>query len=156
MIQRIQSLYLLLASFSLLSMLLLPLGAIHSQQGSTIIYKTIGFFNPDNDCVFSLTYMNFIIIITAVWIFAIVFYFKKRKIQMRLSMIAIFYNLCILTFALYFWFKMVSSIHSQTANVSSMIYPSMFFPLVSIIFLILSYRKIKKDEALIQSLDRIR
>ncbi len=79
-----------------------------------------------------------------------IFMFKKRKLQFVLGRLNIILNFFLLGFFVY-----------QSLNVSGETTVSekgigMFLPIISIVFLALANKAIKKDEDLVKSVDRLR
>ena len=146
MIQRIQSLYLLLAAGAGIATWFLDLFK------ATLNDNTVSYFNAQSSYLVFVVYM----LIVALALFCI-FLFKNRKLQFRLTVLNIF--LAIGAIALQY-FKVQDFANSLQANgklISSSSYlPGAFLPVLILIFLILAARGIYKDEKLIKSLDRLR
>jgi drug/metabolite transporter (DMT)-like permease len=138
MIQRIQSIWLLLAGTS--SMLTLK----------------FSFFTAQKDGIrFSLnTASEFYLIIIAVGIFLSafisIFLFRNRKRQSSISIIGLLTSLLLNGFFLYAYFKNCYNIKDAVIALSAIIYFSI--P----VFFVLALLAIRKDERLIKSMDRLR
>lgn len=81
-------------------------------------------------------------------VFITIFLFSKRKIQLRLIQLVLVIHI---TFSIWYMYSfgltnMIEKIHLVSG---------LFFSL-GLLFLVLAYRAIKKDEALVRSLDRLR
>ena len=153
MIQRIQSLY-LLGSFVLIGiMFFFPLAELIDRDGQAyqFLYRGIPALSEGAPAVF-LAYpvailLTIIVLISLVTIFC----FKKRVLQVRLT---IFNMVCMLgAIGLIYY-----SINSQTKELDAIANYSFInaFPLVALVLSYLALRSIGKDEALIRSIDRIR
>jgi hypothetical protein len=98
-----------------------------------------------------------LIAVTAISLYTI-FLFNKRKTQMRLTV----FNLILLVgylaaYAFFAWLyqqKMIDAVQQSQPDFQLRL--SAVYPLVSIILCVLGYKGIRKDEKLIQSLNRIR
>ena len=146
MIQRIQSLYLLLAAAAGAAALSFNLWK------ATLTNNAITYVNAASNYLLFVLYI-IVILLAAVCIFL----FKKRKLQFRLTV----FNILFAIAALAYQYLVVQ----QTANklsaggvsiVSASYLPASFLPVIIIILLFLAARGIYKDEKLIKSLDRLR
>jgi hypothetical protein len=155
MIQRIQSVYLLLTT--LISLLFLKGGFLvfSEKPGSVIkvsfteITRVTTVQGPEIiDKVLPLTILIIIIPVLAI---VTIFLFKNRKIQLRLALLLIFFT-GVLTLAF------IHSVINITGAHEATLVPGfrMFLPLIMLLFSILAYRGIKKDDNLVKSYDRLR
>jgi CDP-diglyceride synthetase len=133
MIQRIQTLYLLVSALFIGLLFALPFAEI-AKDGAI----------KENGLAVSVL-IGIVLVLQGVAIFS----FKKRPRQIRIVMIAILATLCLLGAFLY-----VTYFSFSGAQISFKI--GMVFPLIAIILDYLAIRAIRKDEALIRSIDRIR
>ncbi len=152
MIQRIQSLYLLLTI--LMSALFLSgnyLMFINSSGAEAYVGITgIDGFSPGgfNDLVWYLITLP----VAAASILALIaiFLFRNRPLQARITVITGVLVLLALTIMVFF----ITSAMGEKA--SPLFCLRSFLPLVSLILIFLAYRSIKKDENLVKSLERLR
>lgn len=147
MIQRIQSLYLLISAILIGFLFAFPFAEI-LQEGAVYVfnYKGISLNGELKESGMAISVL--IGIILALHGFAILSY-KNRIRQMRVIVFTILSMIGL--FGLFFFFTYFSY---SGAEVSYKI--SMVFPLVAVILDYLAIRAIGKDEALIRSMDRIR
>jgi len=148
MIQRIQSIWLLLAAFTVLCLLFIPTIGAATNGGYYILYgsglKTEGLTNQaTNIPLLASTILAGLISLVNV------FNFRNRKLQTRI----ISFNI-LLILVLSFWMSQI--IKSIDGITTLDIEPGIFLPLIAIIFSLLAIRGIKKDEKLIRSADRLR
>jgi hypothetical protein len=147
MIQRIQSLYLLVSAILVAFLFVLPFAEIAS-DGAVYLFNYKGILLDgtvkENGMVVSIL----IGIILALHGFAI-FAYKNRIRQIRVLVFTILIMLGLL--GMFFFFTYYSFTGAQISFKISMV-----FPLVAIILDYLAIRAIGKDEALIRSIDRIR
>lgn len=129
MIQRIQTIYLLAAALFTGSLYFTPFMFVQTEK---IMYTD------------SLTFTILISVIVLVSLVNI-FCYKNRIIQMRLAMISTLVLLGFQGWIAYIFFT-TDAAFSTTA----------LFPLLSAIFSLLAFRGIARDEALVQSADRLR
>lgn len=135
LIQRIQTLFMLLAGFgSLLGAFVFPLWI--GENAATY---------ADDTAWIQTTFLA-----SAVLGFYTIFKFKKRKNQFVLNRLGILVNFILLGFFVY----QSLTISGEAAVSEKGI--GLLMPVVSIAFLALANRAIKKDEALVKSADRLR
>jgi hypothetical protein len=136
MLQRIQSIYLILAAAN-------ALGA------SSVFYlwKTNSggiVFAKDN------TYAFVAFLATGIMSLITLFLFKNRKLQFVLGRLNIILNFFLLGFFVY----LSQNLSGETLVSEKGI--GMFLPIISIVFIALANKAIKKDEDLVKSVDRLR
>lgn len=146
MIQRKQTIYLLLALAAIIVCLCLPIGkaAVASSIGGTVVYYNLGAylgnaFTPHPAPFVDLVIAGAVALIT-------IFLYKKRKLQMKLCVLDII--LCLLWYGWYV--AMVLTVDGISISFGACL------PLVAIILLVLARKGVKADEELIKSMDRIR
>ena len=155
MIQRIQTVYLLIVAGLFISLLFLPLAVI--QSGSDLYsFDVTGLSTmtqPAELAVPTWALMALAAII-ALATFFIIFMYKKRILQIRLCVFntIIIVGFCAL-FGFYLW-QFGKSPALPEMKISMKIWAA--FPLISIILNYLAIRSIGVDEALIRSLNRLR
>ena len=150
MIQRIQSLYLLLVAVLTGLMLLMPLGTFLG--GTEEMYLTAFGFSDAADGTPVLTaYGLAATVIAAVTIFL----YKKRLLQFRLCVVETVLLAGVMLFEIYYIWGGARSL-STLAVSAWKLSAAAFFPPVSLIFTYLALRGIRKDILLVKSLDRIR
>jgi hypothetical protein len=158
MIQRIQSIYLLLAATAALLTFFLPFAHFLSDGVKLSEYALFGFFNVQSDVTESAGPYGF-----PAWIFSLLvvviplialFLYKNRPLQLRIARLGFLLNL---GFLVYLFFA-VDSIYRENygEEVEVLYHAGFYMPVIAIAFLFLAVRGIKKDEALVKSLDRIR
>lgn len=136
MIQRRQSLYLLVVV--ILNGLLLSYVPLWKQQ--------------DNSWAFASDFVESLIAIIASLVLALIsiFLFKKRKLQFVLGRLNILINFFAIGFFVYTALNLPGEMEISEKGIGGLI------PLVSIVFLALANKAIKKDEDLVKSVDRFR
>ena len=147
MIQRIQTLYLLVSAILVAFLFALPFAEI-AKDGAVYLFDAKGISLSGQVTENGIAISVLIGIIMAVHGFAILS-FKNRIRQMRVVVFAILAMLGL--FGMFFFFAYFSFSGAQVSFKISLV-----FPLVAIILDYLAIRAIGKDEALIRSIDRIR
>lgn len=139
MIQRIQTIYLFLATIASFVMALAPLGAIINKE--TLEQSLFG-----GQQALPLLILGGL---TGIIAFASIFMFKNRKLQLNIVrfnavLIGIFIGACIFYLVI------------NTVTKIDLPRPAIVFPLFALFFNILAMRGIIADEKLIKSMDRLR
>ncbi|MDD2612149.1 MAG: DUF4293 domain-containing protein [Bacteroidales bacterium] len=152
MIQRIQSLYLLLITALLIAVLFLPFGFLQT-PAEMYEYTAFSIQQVLTGEVYALPVwiLAAVLIISAALSFLTIFLYKKRKVQIRLCLcnelvLVLFY----LIYAI-FLFMFISKTGAENETCFGMA-----LPLISIILNYMAVIAIRKDEALVKSWDRIR
>ena len=145
MIQRIQSIFLLLASGSLFSLFGVPFASSNQADTSLFADKVYNIF--DNPILMGMT-------ITAGLVALInIFLFKNRSLQIRLDYLVITISLLLPFLAMFLVLKSGDSYQSFEINEN---YLGLALPIFAIIFSALANRFINKDHKLVKSMDRLR
>jgi len=147
MIQRIQTVYILLAGVLTATLYKLKLADL-SVNNELMEFFAKGIFKGE-DIVYNGLPLMVLIGIIAVLHFAGLFLYKKRILQIRILVFSIILLLGL--FGLFFYFTYMGF---EGAKVAFKI--PVAFPLIAVILDWLAIRAIGKDEALIRSLNRIR
>jgi hypothetical protein len=147
MIQRIQTLYLLVSAILTVFLFFLPFAEI-AKDGVIYLFNFRGIMLNGQITENGIAISVLIGIIVTLHGFAILSY-KKRIRQIRLIVFVILLMLGL--FGMFFFFTNFSFSEAQISYQVSMV-----FPLVAVILDYLAIRAIGKDEALIRSIDRIR
>jgi hypothetical protein len=152
MIQRIQSIWLLLASLTIFLLLAIPVAT--SIQGSKEFWvQATGLFQSENGSTIKLdsfTPLTISVIAVGLMCIAVIFSFKRRTIQKRLCI-----ALMAMVASLSFWtFNYVEQIPGGLSNATYN--AGIALPVLAIVFCALAIRGITKDEQLLRSADRLR
>jgi uncharacterized membrane protein len=153
MIQRIQSLYLALVAMVYSSLFYLPINEMIS--GTHVLKLSIwGLFEITGDQEELITEAFPLLIITSISILIAlvsIFLFKNRKLQMRLSNYNSILSVGMMGLMAFYVYQIATS--NQTEIGFSI---GLIVPVIALIFSVLAFRAIRKDELLIKSIDRIR
>ncbi|MGB5821130.1 MAG: DUF4293 domain-containing protein [Saonia sp.] len=136
MIQRIQTLYLLVVAF-LGGVLPFLLNLWSDTNGAKVFAAS--------EMIVSIVYY-----VSVVLAIVTIFLFKNRKNQFVMNRLNMILNLFLLGFFVY------RSLNLSGENTISEKGIGMLIPVFSIVFLVLANRAIKKDEDLVKSVDRLR
>jgi hypothetical protein len=144
MIQRIQSIYLLIATL-LSGGLIFLLNLWVTKQG--IKFFALDSLSSDNLVLASV----FVLFIgSAVLTLITIFQFKKRQLQFVLGRLTILINFILVGILVYFAQNLSGEIKISEKGIGLLI------PIFTIVFVALANKAIKKDEELVKSVDRLR
>lgn len=146
MIQRKQTIYLLLALAAVIVCLCLPIGRaeLSSQLGNVAVYYNLGAYLGNAFTPHPVPFVDLVIVGTIAFI--TIFLYKKRKVQMALCAVDIIIGL-----VWYVWYVAIAvTVDGFKPSFAACL------PLIAIIFLFLARKGVKADENLIKSMDRIR
>lgn len=155
MIQRIQSLYLLLTSIASVLFLSGNFLSFFNDSGSGIFMNYLGLWKAEPGGEPQMLESQIIIPIVVILIFilstVVIFLYKNRKLQIKLALAAVLLS-SVLT-ALTAWFA-----YSAGEKYQAVLNPGIrtFLPLIILLFSILALLGIRKDENLVRSYDRLR
>lgn len=150
MIQRIQSVYLLLVVGLLALAICLPLG--YFLDANALPYKFTAFGVAVGDVTHASWGLFCLLLLAAIVAFATIFLYRNRILQIRMT---IFNSLLLIGFYiafLVFMFAFQSKLDMMAFRVSW----SLPLPLIAIILNYLAIRAIGRDEVLVKAADRLR
>ena len=149
MIQRIQSIFLLLASGSIFGQFGLPyLQTPANDPARTLPVLADGVFNPlDNIGLLGLTMLAGLASLLAI------FLFRNRSLQTRLTVGALLASGLLLALA---GFTAYNTLTSLPPGGSAQYQAGLALPVLALLFQWLAGRSIRKDEQLVRSMDRLR
>ncbi|HVW95487.1 MAG TPA: DUF4293 domain-containing protein [Mucilaginibacter sp.] len=155
MIQRIQSIYLFLASAAIFALFFFPLVHNFYVDGKPMTLMVTGVYQDVNGQYTHTEFFMGITIVTAILgliPLIIIFLYKNRKQQ-----IALCYSTLLVIIGYSFWLSraaknVMGSIQVDTHNWGI----GLFLSSLSMLFILLAVRAIKADEKLIKSADRLR
>ncbi len=149
MIQRIQTIYLLIVTILSVTCLFLPIGSFI--DGSSISeFFNLYISKADGVKDYAPWALFIILILSALISFVTIFFFKKRMLQIRLSIFNIILNVGYYASFIAFLFILKSDKESFALN-----WP-ICLPFINIILSWLAVRAIGKDEMLVKAYDRLR
>ena len=157
MIQRKQSLFLLLAALLAFATWLFPIATHHRDDG-TFTFKTIGLYAEDGvevaDVGLKIPFAALLTVIGAGMVFCI-FLYNNRTRQMRFVRAVILLSLS-MSAAMFITDNSIKAYLKVDHVLESTYGLSFYMPLVMIVLSIMAERSIKADDALVRSADRLR
>ena len=142
MIQRIQSIYLLLAT--LISGGLIFIFNLWSSEEQKMYVMDL----LKEDSIL-LNGISFLFLLSAILSFGAIFLFKKRQLQFVVGRISILINLLLLGVLIYVSLMLPGEMKISEKGIG------MFLPILAILLIVLANKAIKKDEDLVKSVDRL-
>ena len=154
MIQRIQTLYLLVVAALLAVTIFTPM-AYFSIGGEEYTLTAFAVRNAEGAAVQPTLYMGILLAMAGILPLIVIFLYKHRMLQLRLCIVEIvlLVGSAVMT-GIYYYLSV--RFFSQTDLVAKGVHAGIVLPLVAIVFAVLAIRGIFKDEMLVLSLNRIR
>ena len=144
MIQRIQTVYFLIATF--LSGGLIFLVDLWKTEEDKPFFVMDSFSSGD----MMLISMSVLFFVSALLTFIAIFKFKNRQLQFVLGRLSILINFILLGILVYFAQNLSGEINVSEKGIGLLI------PIFTIVLVVLANKAIKKDEELVKSVDRLR
>ena len=153
MIQRVQTIFLLLTSVFYFSYWLF--GLEWYERGYPLI---IDIFNESEYIKTVLITISFIPLIITVISFVSIFVFKNRKLQMKLTQLGFRLSLVMSLFTIFYFYNCLSYLKELMPSkfLELLMYAAIVNPFLCCYLLFLALKYIKRDNELINSLERIR
>ncbi len=155
MIQRIQSVYLFLVFVFAILFALLPL-AVFTVEATGVSLRLLYFRSFFEETAFSSSwYIWLLIVLWAVIVLITVimtFQYKRRLFQIKLGKLVLLLHVVLIMLVFFF----IDALRGQINGVEFSYGASVLFPVISLIFILMAIKAIKKDEALVRSADRFR
>lgn len=146
MLQRIQSIFLLLAGGASLGLFGLPFATTSEAIEGSTIFADAAYSVQDQIGLMILFGLGGMLALISIFIF------KNRTLQMRLSILAFIANLIGVVFGVLYFMQNSADTGKQAVNDGLGVY----LPIAAMILLLLAFRFINKDEKLVKSMDRLR
>jgi uncharacterized membrane protein YhdT len=158
MIQRIQTVFLLISAIAGICLFFFPVAGIYSSSNTYIFYiHQLKNMVPGEPSAFSfmtvfpLLLLN--ILATGLSVTAILMY-KNRINQVKAVRFAIFLTIILIGLIFFVYARIIEN--KLGASPDYLDEAGIYFPLIMLIFLILANRSIVRDERLVRSADRLR
>ena len=156
MIQRKQSLFLLLAVIASALTFFFPLAEFIGEKGSFVMFiHQVQDLVPDSANHYTLNFLlpllsanSFVIIFSLI----AVFLYKNRKVQMQIIKLNILLEVVLIGLFFFYYVDVLEKASGAIASYKA----GVFMPMASLILLVLAYRGVVQDERLVRSADRLR
>ena len=149
MIQRIQTVYLLVVAILMVVMMSLPVGSFVASDYMATVFNNLSLVAPDGTADYEPWAMFAILMVSAVVTLGTIFLYKKRMLQIRLTI----FNIILL---LGYYGTLVTFVFMLKGENSFTPSWTVILPLISIILDWLAIRAIGKDEMLVKAYERLR
>ncbi|MDR1645109.1 MAG: DUF4293 domain-containing protein [Tannerellaceae bacterium] len=152
MLQRIQTVYLLLIAILMTAMTFLPLAILQRKEGLYSL-EVFGISNLSDKADFSPMWGLFVLTaLIAILAIVTILLYKKRILQIR---VCVFNAILMIGFYGFFVF-LIYMMYQQVEDLSVSVKIALSFPLISLILDYLAIRNIGADEILVRSVERLR
>lgn len=158
MIQRIQTVYIAIASIALIALYFFPLASYLSELSYSKLYLThLDSLTPGvepivkNSVILPLAVFNGLIALIGL---ASIFVYKKRKLQSKIVKLCILMTIILIALIFFVYSPLVSRMTTAEANFTDGF--GLYLILIAIAMFVLANRGIIKDEKLVRSADRLR
>ena len=146
MIQRIQSIFLFLASLATFGLFGLPFASTPNAINASTIFGDTIYNLQDHIALLIIFGLGGLLALVAI------FLFKNRKLQLNLGRVALIANIIGLLLAFALFYNDSGNLGTVEPNDEA----GLYMPFIAVVFLGLALRFIGKDEKLVKSMDRLR
>lgn len=154
MIQRIQTLYLVVITSLMAITLFAPIATFTVATGD--VYTLSAFELSNGQQSQSTIWMGILLVLATVLPLVTIFLFKNRQLQLRLCGAEVVLLIGAIVFVgIYYWLSGANALENVGVEHRSFGWAAIM-PLLSLVMSFLAARSIFKDEVLVRSLDRIR
>ena len=153
MIQRIPTIYLLLAALFMGGLFLQSADLGEIDTTATTALSELQYYDDQILDIYDQGLLATFAIVAILFSLVAIFLYRKRKLQILLSRVAVLVVFLFLLMAIYVSYADLSTL---TVNINFVPKYGLFLPFISILFLFLAIKNIKKDERLVKSMDRLR
>lgn len=154
MIQRVQSIFIIIAALVMASLIVWPIDTFGSARGMVEL-RWDGVFDvtPGTEVpvIRRMLSLAFVVVVPIILNAVSLFLFKRRPLQMRLAGVAAGFEVCLTAVLVYL---SIETARGMEADAHFCV--RWLLPLAAAVLDILAYRRISDDEALVRSLDRLR
>jgi len=158
MLQRIQTIFLAVVAIAGILLFFFPLANYYNEiQGNYKLYIWgIRCMDPEPKVMFSNYFtipLIFLAVVSVIFTVSTIFLFKNRPLQIRICAFNVLANIVLIMVVFFFY---ATRIKTMTLTEPDYNIAGMVLPLISLAFLVLATRAIRKDDALVKSSDRLR
>lgn len=154
MIQRIQTLYLLVATILMAVTLFAPLAWFAGHAGQFGLYA-FSLRTADGEAVQPTYYMGIVLALACVLPLVTIFLFRRRLLQVRLCAVELVLLLGAIVMEGVYYYLSSRVFAEQTFHMQGF-KPAIALPLVCLLFVFLAARAVLRDEVMVRAADRIR
>ena len=155
MIQRIQSLYLLIITALMAVTLFCPIAKFNI-EGEEVILSAFGVSDTVGTLSSMPVWMGILLAGSTLLPFVTIFLFKRRMLQIRLCGVEIALLVGDLALMVFYIYQLYANFLGKVEWGDMIIGLPVIMPIVSIVLVVLAMRATLRDELLVRSLDRIR
>lgn len=147
MLQRLQSLYLLVAIVPYVLLFFFPI-AEYSTQDVVNTFSLMGITNGNSNSTVPLI---IVVCLLALSCLVTIFLFKKRPLQIKITAITLLVHMGFIAAVFYSADFIANKLGTEATYKAGM-----YIALIPILFIVLAHRAIRKDEKMVNNTDRLR
>ena len=162
MIQRRQTIFMLLATIASALLFFMPLASFNA-EGNAMNFTIFGIQNPIETLALSKSYTWPLIVLTVLMTVLplyTIFKYKKRELQVKLCHLNMLLNLVFIGIVFLYYDgdiqEVIAAVEGDTYQLDVAYFFGMVIPLLNLVLEIFAIRGIKKDIDLLKSVDRLR
>lgn len=162
MIQRRQTIYMLLSAIVSALLFFMPLASFDA-NGNIMKFTIFGIQKPLENLTLSTTYTWPLVVLTILMVLApivTIFLYKKRELQVRLCRLNMLVTIIFIGLIFLYYEsdlqQVIAAVEGDEYQLDVAYFIGMVFPLINLVLEILAIRGIKKDIELLKSIDRLR
>ena len=156
MIQRVQSIYLLVVTILMSFLLIMPYASMELPGDQQLLFKSAGIQLISTANVVSVYNSTIplisLVVIAGIYSFCIIFFYNYRILQIRLILVNLVLIVFLIIIMLYHCFDAKSDFEGEKL----LFRIGMSFPVICLVFSFMAIRGIRHDEMLVNSYNRIR
>jgi hypothetical protein len=150
MIQRIQSVYLLLVIIAYILLFFTDIATYTAINDEPYCFSLLKNTSGNSNSTLPLIV---VVVLMSLSVFVTIFLYKKRMLQIRITSILLLVNLGFIAALFYSADSIAKKIGPQTVTQYE---AAAYIALIPLVFLVLANRAIRKDEKMVRSTDRLR
>ena len=162
MIQRRQTIYMLLSAIVSALLFFMPLASFDA-NGNVMRFTIFGIQNPLENLTLSTTYTWPLVVLAILMTLApivTIFLYKKRELQVRLCRLNMLVTIIFIGLIFLYYEsdlqQVIAAVEGDEYQLDVAYFIGMVLPLINLVLEILAIRGIKKDIELLKSIDRLR
>lgn len=151
MIQRLQSVYLLLAAALVITSMFMPMATIVTPEDPMVL-SAMGAYTPgaDSKLLFTMWPLTIVLGLSALLALISIFLYRNRPLQMRVC------NFTALLLIAFYVVLGIYDLYIALNGESLQLQAALSMPVVALVLNYIAYRRIRADERLVRSADRLR
>ena len=153
MIQRLQSVYLFLVAALVATCMFMPLTTIVTPE-DTVILSSLGAYAPapESKLLFEMWPLTIVAALAALLSLINIFLFRNRPLQMRVCHFTTWFLVAFYVIVGIYIYDLYIALNGESLQLQA----ALSMPVVALVLNYIAYRRIRADERLVRSADRLR